>query len=129
MALPYTYRDLNFLFAANPISGDISAITDSDAIKQSVVNLVTTKHYERPFHPEIGCNVTDLLFENATFLTANSIQRSIADVITNFEPRVTLKTVNVDLEPDQNAFSVTITFYIKNITNLVTISFFLERTR
>ena len=123
------YVDLNLSFLTNPSTQDISRVTDIDAVKQSVQNLVQTQHYERPFHPEIGCNVTTMLFENATVLTATNIKRSITDVITNFEPRVQLQSVVVTVDNDHNGFSVVLTFYVLNITDLVTVDFFLERLR
>lgn len=123
------YLDLNLSFLSNPVTKDVSILTDIDAVKQAVVDLVLTQHYERPFHPEIGCNVTTMLFENATSITALNIKRSIQDVIDNFEPRVQLKSVDVNVSNDANGFDVTITFYILNINQLVTVDFFLERLR
>jgi uncharacterized protein len=123
------YRDLNLTFLPNPVKKDISTLSDSDAVKQAVVNLVLTKHYERPYHSEIGCNVTAMLFENITPFTAINIQKSIETVINNFEPRVTLSRVDVNVNPDANGYDVTIYFYINNIRDLQTIDFFLERLR
>lgn len=123
------YADLNLIFLNNPVTGDISKLTDAAAVQQAVVNLVLTQHYERPFHPELGCNVTTMLFENATATTAINIKRSIQDVINNFEPRVQIQSIAVDVEPEQNGFTVTMQFYVLNVTDLVTVSFFLERLR
>ena len=102
---------------------------DFDAVKQSVVNLVLTKHYERPFHSEIGCNVTAMLFENITSITALSIQKSITDVIQNFEPRAKLQSVDVTENYNEDGYNVSITFYVLNITQVQNISFFLQRLR
>ena len=57
------YKDLNLNFTANPITGDVATVTDVNAVKRSVRNLLLTNHYDKPFHPEIGSNVTSLLFE------------------------------------------------------------------
>ena len=123
------YRDLNLSFLPNPVKKDISTLSDTDAVKRAVVNLVLTKNYERPFHTELGCNVTALLFDNITTITAISIQRSIEDVINNFEPRVRLQKVDVNVNPDANGYDVSIYFYINNIREIQSISFFLERLR
>jgi phage baseplate assembly protein W len=123
------YRDLNLIFTPNPVRKDISTLSDVDAVKRAVMNLVLTKHYERPFHPEIGCNVTALLFDNATDLTAINVKRSIQDVIGNFEPRVQLQNVVVNVSPDQNGYNATIQFYILNIPVLQNVDFFLQRLR
>lgn len=123
------YSDLNLSFIANPVKKDIGILYDFDAVKASVMNLVLTKHYERPFHSEIGCNVTAMLFENITSITALSIQRSITDVIQNFEPRAKLQSVVVTENYNEDGYNVNITFYVLNITQVQNISFFLQRLR
>lgn len=123
------YSDLNLSFIANPVRKDIGILYDADAVKQAVVNLVLTKNYERPFHPEIGCNATALLFENISPITALGIKTSIQNVITNFEKRVQLQTVAVVADPDNNGYNATITFYVLNVRDLQTVDFFLERLR
>lgn len=125
----YSYRDINMLFSANPLTGDVATTQDQDDIKRAVINLVSTQHYERLWHPEIGCNATTLLFENMTTLTAHRLQSSITEVITNFEPRVTLQNVTVVAAPDQNGYLATIAFYVKNVAELVVLDYFLERVR
>lgn len=127
--VPNRYSDLNFTFTANPVRKDIGLLYDAEAVKQSVKSLVLTKNYERLFHPEIGCNVTALLFENITPITAISIKRSVQDVIQNFEPRVQLQDVKVNVSADSNGYDVTITFYILNFRELISVDFFLERLR
>ena len=72
-----TYKDLNLDFARHPVTNDLVKIEDVDAIKRSVRNLINTNFYERPFHPELGCGVRDLLFENYTPLTGIFIKRKI----------------------------------------------------
>ena len=123
------YRDLNLSFIPNPVRKDVSTLSDEDAVRRAVVNLVLTKHFERPFHPEIGCNVTALLFENVTSITAAAIKRSVEDVVQNFEPRVKLVNVIVNVSPDSNGYDCSIIFYVQNLPQLVTVDVFLERLR
>ena len=78
-----TYKDLNLDFARHPVTNDLVKIEDVDAIKRSVRNLINTNFYERPFHPELGCGVRDLLFENYTPLTGIFIKRKIQEVLIN----------------------------------------------
>ena len=85
-----TYKDLNLNFTKHPIKKDVIPLTDAAAVKRSVRNLVQYGHFEKPFHPEIGSGVRDMLFENMTPFTANTLARKIEDVITNFEPRALL---------------------------------------
>ena len=105
-------------------------MTDAAAIKRSVRNLVQIGEYEKPFHPEISSGVRDVLFENMTPFTANILQRNITDVITNFEPRALLTSVEVIPRFDENQYEVIVEFYIQNApTELIDLSFTLERLR
>ena len=124
------YKDLNLNFARHPITKDITPITDAAAVKRSVRNLVQYGHYEKPFHPEVGPGVRDILFENMTPITANALQRKIQDTIKNFEPRALLASVEVIPNFDNNRYEVIVEFYLQNAPNeLVDISFALERLR
>ena len=60
------YRDLDLFFSKKSMSNDVNKVTDITAIKRSIRNLVLTNHYEKPFHPEIGSGVRDVLFEPMT---------------------------------------------------------------
>ena len=124
------FKDLNLNFNKNLVTNDIAKLTDVEAIKRSVRNLVQLNHYEKPFHPEIGSGIRGLLFENMSPFVSNVLKRKIEDTITNFEPRVTLADVNVNSNFDTNQYEVTIEFYIDNAENeLVDLSFNLERIR
>ena len=48
------YKDLDLDFGRNRCTNDVNRLTDVEAVKRSVRNLINTNHYERPFHPEIG---------------------------------------------------------------------------
>lgn len=123
------YTDLDFTFTRHPVKDDIVLSVDDKAVIRSVRNLILTNHYERPFHPEIGSNVRKMLFEPISPLTANYLQREIEDTIKNFEPRVRLQQVVVQIEPDSNAYSAIISFFINNNTAPTTINFVLQRLR
>lgn len=123
------YSDLDLTFTRHPIKNDLVLSIDDQAVIRSVRNLVLTNHYERPFHPEIGSNVRKMLFEPISPLTANHLQREIEDTIKNFEPRVRLQQVIVQVEPDQNYYTAIINFYIGNNTKPTTINFVLQRLR
>ena len=124
------YSDLDLFFAKKATSKDISKVTDIQAVKRSVRNLVLTNHYEKPFHPEIGSGVRGILFELMTPLTAYVLSRKIEDVIKNFEPRVRLIGVNAIPNLDRNEYECTVEFFVVNApTELVDLTIFLERLR
>ena len=123
------YRDLD-LFFSKKSNKDVNKVTDIEAVKRSVRNLVLLNSYEKPFHPEIAGDVRGLLFENMTPLTSAVIARKIQDVIENFEPRARLTGVDVIPDFDRNAYEVSIYFYVVNApTELVEVNQLLERLR
>ena len=123
------YKDLDLDFGRNPITNDVNKIEDVDAVKRSVKNLVQTNFYERPFHPELGCGVRELLFENYTPLTGIFLKRKIEEVITNFEPRIKLVQIIARPDIDGNRYQLSISFYVIGIPTAVTVETFLERLR
>ena len=124
------YKDLALSFERNDNTKDIIVKKDIEAVKQSVRNLILTNHFERPFHPEIGSTVTAVLFEPMNPITANSLTRVIEETIVNFEPRARLVSVNAIPNLAQNAYNVTISFYVVNIPGeLVELTTLLERSR
>jgi phage baseplate assembly protein W len=123
------YTDLDLKFTKHPIKKDIVLSVDDQAVIRSVRNLILTNHFERPFHPEVGSNVTKLLFEPITPLTANYLQREIEDTIKNFEPRVKLQQVVVQVNPDNNSYQAIISFFINNQVQPITTNLVLQRLR
>ena len=124
-----TYKDLDLDFTRHPVSNDVVKIEDLNAVKRSVRNLVNTQFYERPFHPELGCGARDLLFENYSPMTGIFIKRKIEEVLTNYEPRAKLSSINVDEQEDRNGISVEVNFYVLNLPNPVTVTTTLQRIR
>ena len=101
-----------------------------EAVKRSVRNLVLTNFYEKPFHPEIGSGVRDMLFENMSPLTAVVLAKKVEDVIENFEPRARLIGVRALPNLDRNEYELTIEFFVVNTpTELVDMTVFLEVLR
>lgn len=123
------YTDLNLLFTANPATGDVTKKVNEEAIKASVKNLIQTKNYERPFHPEIGCQAFSLLFENYSPVVAQILKKTIFDVINKFEPRVTVLDVKLQELPDNNELGVDITFLINSTEEPTTLKTTIQRVR
>ena len=123
------YKDLDLDFGRNTVTNDVNKLTDVEAVKRSVRNLINTNHFERPFHPEIGGNVRALLFENITPLTSLNLQRKVEEVLNNFEPRAKITQILADPDIDRNGYKLTIKFYVIGIQNPITVETFLERLR
>ena len=124
-----TYVDLDLDFTRHPVTNDVVKITDVEAVKRSVRNLINTQFYERPFHPELGCGVRDMLFENYTPMTGIFMRRKIEEVIRNYEPRANLTSIQVNEQMDRNAIDVVVNFYVLNLPNPVSVTTTLQRIR
>ena len=123
------YKDLDLDFGRNTVTNDVNKLTDVEAVKRSVRNLIQTNHFERPFHPEIGGNVRAILFEPVTPLTALNLQRKIEEVLNNFEPRIKLVQILARPDIDRNRLKVSIYFYVVGVEDPVVVETFLERLR
>ena len=124
-----TYSDLNLNFTKNPATNDVARLTDIEAVKRAVRNLVLTNQFERPFHPEIGSSIRDLLFETITPLNAVLLEDRIREVIVNFEPRAQLTGIQAFDEIDNNQYRVIINFTVLGSSEGTTITEFLQRLR
>ena len=123
------YKDLNLDFAQNTATKDIQKISDIEAVKRSVRNLINLNHYEKPFHPEIGSNLRAMLFENITPQLTHYIGKQIELLIKNYEPRCRLTQVKNMPNLERNGYSISISFYVVNHPQPVQVETFLERLR
>ena len=124
------YVDLDLFFGKKTSNRDISDVTDVQAVKRSIRNLVLLNSFEKPFHPEIASGIRGMLFELMTPVTAVILSRQVEDVIKNFEPRARLVSVRAIPDFDRNLYEVSIEFYVVNTpTELVDLTLFLERLR
>lgn len=123
------YSDLPLGVQIHPNLKDVIALKDIDAVKQAVRNLILTNQGERPFQPEIGSNITALLFEPADTFTAVAIQKEALRVLKKFEPRITNINVQVFDNSDRNAYQITVSFKIIFSDTQEEINFYLERLR
>lgn len=108
-----TYSDLDAAFTRSPRTRDVANKVDDNAIRGALRNLIHTKHYERPFQPELGCQIHNLLFEQNDPMTVAIAQRVIRDAIVKFEPRVTVQSVDVNIT-DSNEMFIQIVYKIRN---------------
>ena len=123
------FRDIDLDFNRNVVTNDVAVVEDVVAVKRSVRNLIQTNFYERPFHPELGCGIRELLFENFTPMTKIFLQRKIEEVLINYEPRINLQNVAVDDDQDKNRLVVDIYFYVVGVPGPQVVQTFLQRVR
>lgn len=126
MATPIYYRDINFNFIPNPMTGDIGSFTNESAINVSIKNLVNANVFERFFDPQKAGGIKEMLFELGSPLTLSVIERKITDVIENYEPRVELISVDVD-SPADNSLAISIKYYTIIASEPTQFKFLVER--
>ena len=124
-----TFRDLDLDFGLNSVTKDVNKLTDAEAIKRSVRNLINTNNYERPFHPEIGSGIRGLLFEPMTELTSHFMRQKINEMLRQYENRIVVKNIEVRPDEDRNSYFCRISFTIIGTLEPVVVDTFLERIR
>ena len=110
-----SFKDLSISFKFNPLSGDLIALKNENAIARAVRNIVLTTPGEKFFDPDFGSSVSEILFENVDDITAISIKDEIKNSLQNYEPRVEIIDVKVNPNFDENQFDVIITYRIVGI--------------
>ena len=106
------FKDISMSFQTNPLTSDLIAMKNENAIARSVKNIVFTNPGEKFFNPRFGSRITDSLFENADELTSIEISTQIEESIRRYEPRVNLRSVDAFANIDGNAFDVVIIYDI-----------------
>ena len=124
-----TFRDIPYTFSAHPVTGNLNTVSNLDAIKNSVRNIVLTNHGERFFNENFGGNVSAHLFENSTSFTEHNVAQSIRTALENDEPRIEILDLKVESNPDNNELVASIKFQALNDPNPYDIAVILERVR
>ena len=109
------FKDINLSFKRHPVTNDVVAIRDEDAIKRSVKNIIFTILGEKPFNPLFGSTINNSLFELDTQFDAVRIQEEINSVLLNYEPRISNIIATVTIPPDENAMNCTVQYDITGI--------------
>lgn len=111
------------------IKNDIVPLTDIDAVKTSVRNLILTNHNDRPFQPYLGCNLRALLFEPADQFTIFALHEDIRFNLAKFEPRIKDVLLRVDYDDANSSYNVSLTFTVIAQNQVVDMTLRLERIR
>ena len=125
-----SFKDISLSFLRHPVTNDISVLKNEDAIKRSVMNLIETKVGERFFDSLLGSKVENYFFELADSSIVDPLEEEISTVIRNFEPRVSLRRVTVELFTDANELNITLVYDIIGLAvPTQAINFILQPTR
>ena len=125
-----TFKDLSVVFKKHPVTDDLVTVKDKVAIAQSISNLLQTNTGERPFNPDLGSGIRELLFEQADWGTAAAISGRVRECLVKYEPRIKVLRVNSDPDYNTNGFDVSIEYEILGRDDgRIVADVFLELTR
>jgi len=125
-----TFKDLSVTFKKHPVSDDLVTVKDKAAIVQSITALLLTRKGERPFQPQLGCGIQNVLFEPLDYGSAGIIRAEIKDVLNRYEPRITIDSIRCTPDELNNGYEVEMSYTIVGRDDApIAVEFFLERTR
>ena len=106
------FKDISLSFKRHPVTNDVVALKNEDAIKKSVINLCRTKLDERFFNDLLGTSIDNSLFELQSSDIGASLEQEISTLLKNFEPRVKLVAIVIDSEADLHGLYIKIKYNI-----------------
>jgi len=118
-ATSQSFRDFDLTFRKNPITKDVNTLTNENAIKEAVKNIVRYNFYEKPFLPNFGGNTIAMLFELYEAGSASAIEAQIQNCVNNYEPRVVCYDVEAQFDEDVNELSIIIRYLITGLPNVI----------
>ena len=125
-----TFKDLSVTFKKHPVSDDLVTVKDKAAIVQAITALLLTRKGERPFQPQLGCGIQNVLFEPLDYGSAGIIRSEIREVLNRYEPRISVDSIICTPDEMNNGYEVEMSYTIVGRDDApVAVEFFLERTR
>tara|TARA_B100001113_G_C21095650_1_gene616450 strand:- start:938 stop:1357 length:420 start_codon:yes stop_codon:yes gene_type:complete len=125
--LSRAFKDIAFGLKRNSITKDSGVVKNENAIKQAIRCLVLTQKGERLFQPDIGCAVFELLFEPLDLMTADAVRDEIINTLNQYEPRISLIDVTVNVSEVYSRFDVTVEYRIVGQPIVESVDFVLKR--
>ena len=110
------FKDINLSFKRHPVTNDVVAIRNEDAIKRSVKNIIFTILGEKPFEPDFGSVINQSLFDLNTNLNEIRVSDEIKTSLDNYEPRINNVDVSVSVLPDTNEMNCTVQYDIVGLS-------------
>ena len=109
------FKDINLSFKRHPVTNDVLTVSDEDAIKRSVKNIIFTILGEKPFEPNFGSVINQSLFDLSTNLNEIRISDEIKQSLLNYEPRIDNIVVTSSVYPDSNELNCVVQYDIVGI--------------
>jgi phage baseplate assembly protein W len=125
-----TFKDLSVTFKKHPVTDDLVTVKDKAAVAQSIKGLLLTRRGERPFQPDLGSGLQDLLFEPLDYGSGALIKKEIKETLSRYEPRISITKLMCYPDVSNNGYEVELEYFILGREDrAVALDIFLERTR
>lgn len=93
--------------------------TSKDQIKSNLTNFMLTNKGERPFNPEFGADLRNLLFEpSSDFTQARDI---LADELGRYFPTITINELNFSADPERHLLNINLNYTVNNTEDSILI--------
>jgi len=123
------YSDVSTNLTQHPLQRDVSLLTNEDAVKRSIRNILLTNKGERLLDPSFGAGLARYLFEPFIASTVQVIRTEIRNAIETYEPRALINNINVTADSSKNSLYVSLTFTTINTTEPQQLEVILDRVR
>ena len=128
--MPQLFLGVGWSFPVSPdLSGALGIAAYDESVRQAVWIVLGTARGERAMHPDFGCGIHDLVFQQNTAATAGKVTQSVKDALLHFEPRIDLLDVQVEARNGGEVLQISIDYRVRatnNTFNLV-FPFYLEQ--
>lgn len=112
------YADIAFNLKKNTNTKDLELLTEEDAIRNAIRNILQTKRGELAIYdPKFGAKIESMLFEKITPFNAFIIETEIRFALENYEPRIELTNITVNALEDSKEFEVFIEYNIISLNS------------
>jgi len=121
------YRDLSLNMSTGIVKGDnaespknlkdLNTSTNFEAIKNSLINLITTFPGQKILNPEFGMNFGDLLFLPVSKARGTTIGETISNSIIGFESRININLVEVIADIEKQEYEINLEITIPEFDN------------
>lgn len=123
------YSDLNLTFKPHPKTGDITCLTNEDAVKRSMKHIAEMLPYDIPFEKDYHGQIRELLFDLPSDDVTLTLESRIKWAFNTLEPRIDIKQINIEISQDEAGYDITIYFTIISLLGDHEYKFVLERIR
>lgn len=114
--MSYKYIDINYKL--NTSNQDIQLSYESEAINNSIRNILLTAKGTLPGNPNFGTNIEDVLFEILDEITLDYLRNIIYTELQKQEPRINVMKISFSTNIDEGQILAKIEYLIVNTNDI-----------